>query len=712
MKPFTYIIPALALVAAARADDPVAQFTREVLPVLEKRCFDCHGPDKQKGGLRLDTRTAMIEGGDSEKAAIVPGKSTESQLIKFVTTTDAGEQMPPKGERLSGAQVAALRKWIDLGAHWPSSRATNAVEAPAPAITDRERAFWAFQPPRRSEPVIAADARWAKQPLDRFILAKLRERGIEPSPEAPPAVLIRRLTFDITGLPPTPEEVDAFEQECRDGSSFLIPHLSLSALVDRLLASPRFGERMASLWLPLARFAEDQAHQVGNDTKYFHPNAHLYRAWVIAAFNRDLPYDQFCKLQLAADRLDAPGDLAALGFLGLGPKYYNRNRIEVMADEWEDRVDVVTRTMLGLTVACARCHDHKFEPVTQRDYYALAGIFASTRMVNKMPDGRVEKGDVKADKMDASTMHVVEEGDLQNLNVFIRGNVERKGRVAERGYIEVLAPGAPRAFTQGSGRRDLAELIGSRENPLTARVFVNRVWGAMLGHPLVATPSNFGHSGSLPSHPALLDDLAARFMDNGWSVKWLIREIALSATYRQRTGETPRDPENQLLSHANRRRLSIEQWRDAVLAATGELRETPGGKSGNMDDPDVLQRTVYARVSRLKLSDVLMQFDYPDANVHAEARSVTTTPVQKLFLLNSPFIQRRAAALARRIEGAAEDDEARITLAYRLLFSREPDAAERRLALDFLHRPGNSDTPRIEQLAHALLASNEMLYLD
>ena len=483
-------------------------------------------------------------------------------------------------------------------------------------------------------------------------------------------------------------------------------------------ASPRFGEQMASLWLPLARFAEDQAHQVGEDTKFFYPNAGRYRAWVIEAFNRDLSYDQFLKLQLAADRLPAatPGDQAALGFLGLGPKYYSRNRLDVMADEWEDRVDTVTRTMLGLTVACARCHDHKFDPITQRDYYALAGVFASTRMVNKTPDGRVEKDGVKADQMDPAMLHVVEEGDVQNLNLFVRGNVERKGAVVKRGYLEVLARGPAQTFTDGSGRRELADCIASRDNPLTARVFVNRVWGAFFGRPLVFTPSNFGHSGAVPSHPELLDDIAVRFMERGWSVKALVREIALSATYRQSAAndadKAARDQANESLWRMNRRRLSVEQWRDAVLAASGELEESPGAKSATVDDPANCRRTIYAHVSRLKLNDLLMQFDYPDANVHAEKRSVTTTPMQKLFVLNSPFMQRRAAAFAARLQGGAEDDEARIALAYRLLFSREPDETERALALTFLQKTNVSEMSRWEQYAQLLLASNEMLYVD
>jgi hypothetical protein len=489
-------------------------------------------------------------------------------------------------------------------------------------------------------------------------------------------------------------------------------------LVDRLLASPRFGEKLASLWLPLARYAEDQAHQVGDDTKFFYPNAHLYRRWVIDAFNGDLPYDRFVRFQLAADQ-DAearPGDLAALGFLGLGPKYYNRNRLDVLATEWEDRVDTVTRTFLGLTVACARCHDHKFEPITTSDYYALAGVFASTKMVNRAPDGQAEKNDTKADKMDPATLHIVEDGEVKDLHVFIRGNAEEEGPLAERRFLRLLSAGEPEKYREGSGRKQLAAAIASRENPLTARVFVNRVWGLFLGQPLVATPSNFGQSGEEPSHPELLDDLAARFMTGGWSVKALVREIVLSATYRQASaGDEARaaiDPVNRLRWRAERRRLSAEEWRDALLAVSGGLEEG-GGPSLELSDPANRRRTVYARVSRLKLDDYLLQFDYPDANVHAEARSATTTPLQKLFVLNSPFLLERARALAARL--AAEETaggEARVRRAYRLLLGRDPEAAEMELALEFLGRPAPTGMSRWEEYAHVLLAANEMTYLD
>ena len=607
--------------------------------------------------------------------------------------------------------ASLLRAAVGLFALSLGDPTPHLVAAPETAETidwQKERQFWSFQSPQRHAPPAVVNSSWPAQRLDYFVLAKIEAAKLQPSVPASRRALIRRITLDLTGLPPTPAQVDAFLADDRPEAYRI--------LVDRLINSRAFGERMASLWLPLARYAEDQAHQVGDDTKFFYPNAYKYREWVIDSFNRDLPYDRFVKYQIAADSFSdaGPEHLAALGFLGLGPKYYNRNRIEVMADEWEDRVDTVTRTMLGLTVACARCHDHKFDPITMRDYYGLAGVFASTKMVNQTPDGTEEKKDADANKMDRRTLHMVEDGSVTNLHIFLRGNPERPGEVAERRFLRVLSESDPQPFGTGSGRKELAEAIASAENPLTARVFVNRIWGAFFGHPIVGSPSNFGHSGELPSHPELLDDLAARFIENGWSVKSLVREMVLSATYTQTSvtasEEASRiDPENRLLSRMNRKRLSVEQWRDSALFVAGELSDK-GGKSLELDDPKNFRRTVYSRVSRLKLHDTLMQFDYPDANVHAERRANTTTPTQKLYLLNNPFVLARAATLQKKLPG--RDDTARLTHAYRVLFAREPEEAELYTAGEFLSRPTDSPFTRWEQLAQALLASNEFLYVD
>jgi len=575
----------------------------------------------------------------------------------------------------------------------------------------KERQFWAFQAPKTPDRPAVKNRRWPRQELDYFILAKLEGTGLSPSLEADKTTLLRRAAYDITGLPPESNVAEDFLND-RRGDAY-------EHLVDRLLNSASFGERLASMWLPLARYAEDQAHQVGSDTKFFYPNAYKYRQWVIDAFNRDLPYQEFVKMQIAADKYadPTPENLAALGFIGLGPKYYNRDRLEVQADEWEDRVDTVTRTFLGLTVACARCHDHKFDPITREDYYGLAGIFASTKMINRDPNSttneppkEVTKENEKAKEMSRSTIHMIEEGDPHDLNVFIRGNVNRKGPIAPRGFIKVLAREDQPPVKEGSGRKEIAADIADWKNPLVARVIVNRVWALMTGAPIVESPSNFGHSGQLPSNPELLDHLATRFIAENGSLKKLVREIALSATYRQSSEATPKmlalDPSNRLLSRMKRRRLTVEQWRDTVLAATGEL-EREGGKSLELDDAKNFRRTVYARISRLELNSFLTSLDYPDANVHAEKRAITTTAMQKLFQMNSPFMTARAKALAGRYE-----PELGIQSLYNALFNRSPDAEEIRLARAFLKKPSTSKLSRWEQYCQSLLISNELLYVD
>lgn len=569
---------------------------------------------------------------------------------------------------------------------------------------DKEKLFWSFQPPKASPRPEVSNRRWPRRDLDYFVLTKLEERRLSPALEATKLTLLRRASYDLTGLPPEPELAAEFLKDSTSGA--------YERLVDQLIASPAFGERFASMWLPLARYAEDQAHQVGDDTKYFYPNAYKYRKWVIDAFNRDLPYDQFVKLQLAADKYEsvAKEDLAALGFLGLGPKYYNRDRLDVQADEWEDRVDTVTRTFLGLTVACARCHDHKFEPITREDYYAMAGVFASTSMVNGKPDGAEDKSE-KSKEMSPETIHMVKDGAAKDLNVFIRGNVNRLGPLAPRGFIKLLDDPRHEPVKEGSGRREIAEAIADSENPLTARVMVNRVWGLMIGRPIVESPSNFGHSGQDPSNRPLLDFLATRFLAEGGSIKKLVREIALSATYRQSSVGSEKgaamDPSNLLLGRMNRRRLTAEQWRDTMLLQAGEL-EREGGKSMELDDPQNVRRTVYGRISRLQLNSLLMALDYPDANVHAEKRASTTTAMQKLFQMNSQFMTDRAKAFAKRFE----NDESRVQNIYRALFNRGPDDDEVKLAVAFLNRPSNSNLTRWEQYAQSLLISNELMYVD
>ena len=585
------------------------------------------------------------------------------------------------------------------------------TQAAEPAVIDwaKARQHWAFVPPKAQALPKVKDTAWLRGRVDHFILASLEAKALTPSREADARTLIRRVTFDLTGLPPTPEEVRAFVNDTRPDA--------YARLVDDLMGRRAFGERMASVWLNLARYAEDQAHQVGNNSSFSYPNAWRYRDWVIAAFNADLPYDRFIEKQLAVDLIEPQNkaDLAALGFLGLGHKLYARGRLDVQAEEWSEQVDTVSQTFLGLTVACARCHDHKFDPITARDYYAMAGVFASMQMVNLRPDGKDEDGKTLADKMDPGTVHIVRDEKPHDLPIYDRGDVETPGKTVPRGWLQVLSKGEPVKFQQGSGRAELARQITDPANPLTARVMVNRVWDLLFGKPLARTTSNFGAMGDKPTHPELLDDLAMRFMQNGWSLKRLMRELVLSATYRQSSSggaaNEQLDEANDHLWRMNRRQMGIESWRDAIMATAGTLT-LEGGPSLSLDATTHHKRTIYSQVSRRELNKTLMLFDYPDANVHAARRSSSTTPTQKLFVMNSPFIIEQSKKLAQRLQLSASDDASRIRHAYELLFAREPEAEELAIAQEYLKQPAESALSAWEQLAQALLATNEMLYVD
>jgi hypothetical protein len=690
-----------------------AFFEQKIRPVLVEHCYKCHSSEAKKirGGLRLDSREGLRKGGD-RGPAVVPGDPAASLLLQALHYDEP--QMPPTG-KLPDRVIADFEAWIRRGATDP--RTTTATAA-RPRWIDVEagKQFWAFQPPRRHSPPAVRQHSWAQSTIDPFVLARLEQAGLMPAPPADTATWLRRVSFDLVGLPPTPQEIATFAADSSPAAR--------ARMVDGLLASPHFGERWARPWLDLARFAEDQAHIVGDDRSLCYPNAYLYRDWVIRAFNQDMPYDRFLTLQLAADLVSPgnPADLVALGFLGLGPKYYDRGKPAVMAEEWEDRVDVVTRGLLGLTVACARCHDHKFDPIPTEDYYALAGVFASTEMFNRPLDGKApvksEQTDKKKRQDPKDTLHIVRDANPRDLNVFLRGDVNNKGPLVRRHFLSVLCREGAKPFTRGSGRLELAQGIASRDNPLTARVLVNRVWAQCFGQALVGTPSNFGALGERPTHPELLDDLAVRFMDTGWSLKWLLREITLSATYAQAGQSDARaaevDPDNRLLGRMPRRRLSVEAWRDAVLSAAGRLDAAVGGPSVDPQDPRQRRRTVYSAVSRLELNRILALFDFPDPNTHAAGRVETITPLQKLFVLNGPFLAGQAAALTERLGreiggSGAEGDRQRIERAYLLLYGRPASAAEMHLGLAFLA----AGTPeRWRQYAQVLLAANEMLYVD
>jgi hypothetical protein len=691
-------------------------FEKKVRPLLTGKCFRCHGPATQKGGLRLDSRAEILEGGDSGPA-VVPGRPNQSLLIRAVGY--GGElKMPPK-DRLSAEQVRVLTAWVKMGAPWPAGQAVR--QGPASSgfkITAKDRAFWAFRPVKKPPLPAVKDRSWPQAPIDFFILSQLEKKGLRPVGQADRRALIRRATFDLIGLPPTIAEIDAFLADRSPGA--------FDRVVDRLLASPHYGERWGRHWLDVARYGEDQAHTF--QARIYH-DGYRYRDWVVKAFNTDKPYDRFILEQIAGDLLDGPdrpGRLAALGFFALGPAYYGK----AIADERDDRIDTLSRGFLGLTVACARCHDHKFDPIPTKDYYALAGVFASTnyREYVLTSSGEIDdkapppaaKGKKKKPGPRRPVIHSLAEGKAVNLRVHLRGDPARLGEEAPRHFLSILAGDRPPPFTSGSGRLELARAIASKDNPLTARVLVNRVWMHHFGRGIVGTPSNFGALGERPTHPELLDYLAARFVTGGWSIKALHREIMLSAAYRLSSRYDARsaaaDPDNRLLWRMNLRRLEVEPWRDAVLAVAGTLDRKIGGPPASLAAPANRRRTLYGAVSRHNLDPVLRLFDFPDPNLTSDRRAVTIVPLQQLFVLNSDFMVRQAKALAARVTaGKRGDDAARIQRAFLLVYGRPPRAREVEPGLKFLSAAGAGKRARLsawEKYAQVLLSANEFAFVD
>ena len=694
-----------AFAGISLAEDDIDFFERKIRPILVDRCYGCHSIEsgKSKGGLRVDTREAIRKGGESGPA-VVEGDGVKSLILAAIKFESY--EMPPDG-RLSDAVIADFEHWIHRGATDPRLESELGTREDFKSEIDFEegKKFWAFQPLEMKALPPSIDG-WGSVRIDNWVGDRLQRDHLSPSPRASSLVLIRRISFDLTGLPPIPERVDAFLYEPSDDA--------YKALVDQLLNEPGFGERWTRPWLDLARYGEDQAHIVGDDRSLCFPNAYMYRDWLIQSFNNDLPYDEFVRLQIAADLIcpDQEQHLPALGFMGLGPKYYRRNAPEVMAEEWEDRVDVLSRGLLGLTIACARCHDHKFDPIGTEDYYALAGVFASTEMFNRPLRAETELGKNGHAKNPDDSMHVLRESDPTDLQVMIRGDAQRKGPLVPRRFVKVVSPEAVPLFDQGSGRLQLAQAITSPSNPLLARVFVNRVWKSLFGLALVKTTSNFGKLGELPSHPELLDDLSIRFIEHGWSLKWLLREIVLSETYRQSSADRADcaeiDPQNVALWRMNRKRLPVESWRDAILAVTKQLDTSLGGKSMDPSQPESRRKTVYSQVSRLDLNRMLAVFDFPDPNAHSDGRLRTVNPLQKLFVLNSPFMQSNSNALSKLLESSATHPVDRIKMTYQMLFARQPDETEIADSLEFL----GSENPSWTQWAQIMLATNEFATLD
>ncbi len=765
------------LAVCAVADTPSSNaedfefFERKIRPLLSQHCYSCHSSHAKtvRGGLRLDTAAAFNLGGDSGPL-LVRGKPEESLLIKSVRHTD-DVQMPPTG-KLAESEIAKLTAWVKQGAPFPPST-DQAPRAAAEIDFAEARKFWSFQPSHEQPLPEVADASWPRGRIDAFVLAAMEGQGLTPSPRADRARLIRRLYFDLIGLPPRPDQVREFvNNDAPD---------AYAQLVDRLLDSPQYAEKWARWWLDMARYTDRTASWL-----YQTGQAHLYRDWVTQALADDMPYDEFVRRQLATDLMPetGPEDLAALGFISLSPTYWKELKLPceiintIVADEWEERVDAVSRTFLGLTVACARCHDHKFDPISSADYYALAGIFASCRQVERplisadsyepvrlakekiakleaevaklkkakpQPAEKLEELAAEIERIKRSTpffdtpmanalaeesMFVVRAGktaqdgtrleyrpEPRDLPAFIRGNPNRPGPIVRRRFLSVLADD-PQPYQNGSGRLELAESIVTDAASLAARVIVNRVWLAHFGKGIVATPSNFGSQGSPPTHPELLEDLATRFIAGGWSIKRLHREILLSATWQQSSANDQHrvqiDPDNHWLSRMNRRRLTLEEWRDAMLVVSDTLDPAIGGPSLDIDAPQNNRRTIYATVHRRDMSPTLMVHDFPDPTQHSPQRTATVTALQGLYALNGPLLLQQAKTLTDRLCQDSPDDQLeRITRAYWLLFSRKPTARELELGNSFLASgPEQALAVRWQQYLHVLLAANEFMFVD
>jgi hypothetical protein len=735
--------------------DQAVFFEAKVRPVLAENCYPCHGATSQNGELRLDTAAGILKGGSSGEK-IITSDPTQSILVKAVH--QSGSLKMPPGKKLKDEEIAGLEAWIKMGAPWPKT--TSGKKPP----------LWSLQPVKNPTSPKVVNVKWVKNPIDAFILAKLEAAKLTPAAEADRRTLIRRLSYDLIGLPPKAAEVETYVGDKAPDA--------YEKVVDRLLASPQYGERWARHWLDVARYADTKGYVGEADRSY--PNAYTYRDWVINAFNRDLPFDQFITQQLAADLMpvvqtgDDKTPLAALGFLNVGRKFIN-SRVDII----DDQIDVTMRGFEGFTVVCARCHDHKFDPIPTQDYYSLYAVFDSTQEATAPISDksirepwvafnekatfnlntttslvRTEIAKLRAEVATPSTAatlsnevkrvlqatrpEVLPEGtnlsivmdafdpvakskvvtlqkeliDLKKTEpqlpefamamqdssghdgvVFKRGNPGNHGDPAPRRFLLALSKlGQERAHgTKGSGRLDLAKSIASKENPLTARVFVNRVWQDHFGSGIVRTPSDFGHQGEKPTHPELLDFLATSFMSNGWSVKKLQKLIVMSATYRQSSAvngaQYNADPENRLVGHMNRRRLDLEQLRDSLFLASGHLDLSKvGGKSVDLwSTPYTSRRAAYGYIERQNLPGIFRTFDFATPDITSSRRFATTVPQQALFFMNSPMSIEQAKAVSQEpaIQNA-QDDGQRIRRLYQLLFARLPDPNELSAGMQYL----------------------------
>lgn len=795
-------------------------FERKVRPVLANNCNNCHSANnKAIANLRVDDRNGLVKGGN-RGPAVIPGNPEKSLLIQAVRKTHPKVKMPPDHD-LTEQEIADLATWIKDGAAWPAVRVPKSIGRPNPKYEQLRKEHWAWQPLRDVKAPQVKNATWARDDIDRFVLAKLEEKKLAPVGDADKLTLIRRVTFDLTGLPPTLDEIDGF---LNDSSA-----TAFDKVVDRLLASPTYGERWGRHWLDVARYAES----TGSARNLPYPQAWRYRDYVIDAFNSDKPYDQFIREQIAGDLLPAKNQeerdtqLIATGFLALGVKDVNqRFKVRFVMDNIDEQIDTVTRSVLALTASCARCHDHKFDPIPITDYYALAGIFHSSDhcsgLRNQMggaglayyeptlllkigsgakiePDAQTKEriaqltkqvADAKAafDAIKGTAKAKEQAGDGRNnqmvarqkwiklqtellaltdpakdglvalgirdakiigdTEVRIRGEAEKLGPVVPRGFLSVLnISDAPKVNPHQSGRLELAQWLTHDKNPLTQRVIVNRVWQHLFGKGIVSSVDNFGATGDTPSHPELLDHLAARFVKDGWSIKKLVRAIVLTRSY-QLGYDAPKehlssDPENRLVWRHSPRRLDAEEIRDATLLVSGklnlvrpkaspasdlrviELRNNGPEATRILDEANKsVHRSVYLPLLRTLTPRSLEVFDFAEQGMVTGSRDTTTVAPQALYLLNDPFVLQQSEFLAKRLLGhPGIDDSARIHLAFRTAFGRvatEKEVAGAKFYLgDYEARIRQEPTEtKIDaraaawaSFAQALLASAEFRYV-
>ncbi|MEE3372364.1 MAG: DUF1553 domain-containing protein [Planctomycetota bacterium] len=704
-------ILASAMSSSVSAQDPPAQqvafFEQHVRPLLLKRCVSCHGPKKREAGLRLDRADGLFR--STDRGAIVkPNKPEESRLIRLIRADGEDLAMPP-AERLSKQEIKILTQWVHQGALWPGYDNTRprSPQSDGPLFTAEQKSYWAFQPIALVRPPQLND-RWISSPVDTFIRARLQNVDLTPASSADAQTRLRRVTFDLTGLPPTSAEIAAFTADVTPDA--------WPRLIDRKLASPAYGEKWGRHWLDVVRFAESAAHDGNNG--YLH--AWRYRDYVIDAINRDHPYNAFVIEQLAGDLLPQTGDaaldlerLVATGFLQVGPKpVVMRDKRQMLLDIADEQLSTTTIALLGLTVGCARCHDHKFDPIPTEDYYSLAGIFTSTHVMHDMaadsmwiepevpgPDGEVIR-----------VMAVRDQPQAANLRIHLRGNYRTLGAEAPRRFLQIIAGENHSAIeTKASGRLELARWIADERNPLTARVLVNRLWQRHFGRGIVATADDFGVRGETPSHPELLDWLAHELVDRDWSMKAVQRILLQSATYQQSASVNDRraatlDADNRLLWRMPRRRLSAEEIRDSLLFASQMLDRQMGGTlftSGyNFNRPDVKlsvvdigdpenyapfhrpRRSVYLPVIRNQMHPMLALFDTANEHIPVTKRTESIVAPQALFLMNSSFARQAARRLA--LSTTTLPDARRIREIYLRLLGREPTRGEQAESQDYV----------------------------